>query len=49
MGLTGCATHGEPNINNTHPHKSNSGELTLVHNGIIENYDSIKKELIGRQ
>jgi glucosamine--fructose-6-phosphate aminotransferase (isomerizing) len=48
MGHTRWATHGVPNNTNSHPHVSNSGELVIVHNGIIENYDTIKKELIKR-
>jgi len=48
LGHTRRATHGVPNDENSHPHLSNSGKLVIVHNGIIENYDTIKKELIAR-
>ena len=48
MGHTRWATHGVPNDVNSHPHLSNSGDLAIIHNGIIENYEPLKKELIKR-
>ena len=48
MGHTRWATHGVPNDVNSHPHLSNSGELAIIHNGIIENYEPLKQELINR-
>ncbi|ODS88672.1 glutamine--fructose-6-phosphate transaminase (isomerizing) [Chryseobacterium lacus] len=47
MGHTRWATHGVPSDRNSHPHLSNNGKIALVHNGIIENYDTIKTMLSG--
>ena len=48
LGHTRWATHGVPSDINSHPHLSNSGDLVIIHNGIIENYAAIKEELVNR-
>ena len=48
MGHTRWATHGVPSDRNSHPHVSNDGKIAIIHNGIIENYDTIKTMLLEK-